>query len=258
MIAADSTHARRIAALLREATGRRAAGGAPHRAARGAQKLAAFTRSRDPWIVAVNMVSEGVDIPRLRVGVYATAAKTPLVFRQIVGRFVRTIPGRPPEPSWLYIPADPVLRDHAADDRGGAPPRAAPGPRTTATGRSSSRPSGVATERSEAPAFVAAERRRHPADDAVRTARRAPAAADPGQRRYDRGGRTRAGPTPTTGRRSSAGRRCAASATGSSPRSPAATGPTHREVNAWMNRKLGIKSVEKATARELERSVNCW
>ncbi len=41
------------------------------------------------------MVSEGVDIPRLRVGVYATAAKTPLIFRQIVGRFVRTIPGRP-------------------------------------------------------------------------------------------------------------------------------------------------------------------
>ena len=60
------------------------------------------------------MVSEGVDIPRLRVGVYATAAKTPLVFRQIVGRFVRTMPGRPVEPSWLYIPADPVLRDHAA------------------------------------------------------------------------------------------------------------------------------------------------
>ena len=64
------------------------------------------------------MVSEGVDIPRLRVGVYATAAKTPLVFRQIVGRFVRTLPGRPIEPSWLYVPADPVLRDHAAEDRG--------------------------------------------------------------------------------------------------------------------------------------------
>ena len=60
------------------------------------------------------MVSEGVDIPRLRVGVYATAAKTPLVFRQIVGRFVRTIGHAPPEPSWLYIPADTVLRDHAA------------------------------------------------------------------------------------------------------------------------------------------------
>src|SRR5581483_2927396 len=50
----------------------------------------------------------------LRVGVYATAAKTALIFRQIVGRFVRTLPGRPAEPSWLYVPADPVLRDHAA------------------------------------------------------------------------------------------------------------------------------------------------
>ena len=113
VVAADSSHARRIAALLREATGQ-----SPlvvlHNEPRAAEKLAAFTNTRDPWIVAVNMVSEGVDIPRLRVGVYATAAKTPLVFRQIVGRFVRTIPNRPLEPSWLYIPADPVLRDHAA------------------------------------------------------------------------------------------------------------------------------------------------
>jgi superfamily II DNA or RNA helicase len=61
------------------------------------------------------MVSEGVDIPRLRVGVYATAAKTPLVFRQIVGRFVRTLPGRPLDRSWLFLPADPSLRAHAAE-----------------------------------------------------------------------------------------------------------------------------------------------
>jgi len=75
VIAADSTHARRIAKLLREATGR-----TPvvvlHTEAGAAAKLAAFTHSREPWIVAVNMVSEGVDIPRLRVGVYATAART--------------------------------------------------------------------------------------------------------------------------------------------------------------------------------------
>ena len=112
-VAADATHARRIAKLLAEATGR-----APvvvlHTEARASRKLAAFRDSREPWIVAVNMVSEGVDIPRLRVGVYATAAKTPLIFRQIVGRFVRTIPGRAPEPSWLYLPAEPVLRGHAA------------------------------------------------------------------------------------------------------------------------------------------------
>src|SRR3984957_17127065 len=72
-----SEPARRIAALLREATGR-----IPvivlHAEARAAEKLTEFTTSKDPWIVAVNMVSEGVDIPRLRVGVYATAAKTPM------------------------------------------------------------------------------------------------------------------------------------------------------------------------------------
>ena len=78
-------------------------------------RLQEFARSTDRWIVAVNMVSEGVDIPRLRVGVYATAARTPLIFRQIVGRFVRTIPGRPLDMSWLYLPADPVLRAHAGD-----------------------------------------------------------------------------------------------------------------------------------------------
>ncbi len=113
VVAADGTHARQIAKLLHEVTGT-----APtvvlHTEAAAARTLQAFTASRDEWIVAVNMVSEGVDIPRLRVGVYATAAKTPLIFRQIVGRFVRTIPGRPQEPSWLYLPADPILRDHAA------------------------------------------------------------------------------------------------------------------------------------------------
>ncbi|MHB8242310.1 MAG: DEAD/DEAH box helicase [Solirubrobacteraceae bacterium] len=112
-VAADATHARRIAKLLAEVTGR-----APvvvlHTEAQAARKLAEFRSSREPWIVAVNMVSEGVDIPRLRVGVYATAAKTPLIFRQIVGRFVRTIPGRAPEPSWVYLPADQALRGHAS------------------------------------------------------------------------------------------------------------------------------------------------
>ncbi len=113
VVAADSEHARKIAARLREVSGR-----SPvvvlHQDPKAAAKLAEFTQSGEPWIVAVNMVSEGVDIPRLRVGVYATAAKTPLIFRQIVGRFVRTIPGREPEPSWLYIPADAILRDHAS------------------------------------------------------------------------------------------------------------------------------------------------
>jgi superfamily II DNA or RNA helicase len=56
------------------------------------------------------MVSEGVDIPRLRVGVYATAARTELFFRQVVGRFIRTIPGPRRQMSYLLMPADPRLK----------------------------------------------------------------------------------------------------------------------------------------------------
>lgn len=60
---------------------------------RGAsQKIDEFSSSTDPndrWLVAVRMVSEGVDVPRLAVGVWATAYRTPLFFAQAVGRFVR-------------------------------------------------------------------------------------------------------------------------------------------------------------------------
>src|SRR5207237_7234135 len=69
---------------------------------------------REPWLVAVRMVSEGVDIPRLRVGVYATTTTTELFFRQAVGRFVRWTRGVPRQRAWLYIPDDPRLRQHAA------------------------------------------------------------------------------------------------------------------------------------------------
>jgi superfamily II DNA or RNA helicase len=55
------------------------------------RRITAFARSRDPWIVAVHMVSEGVDIPRLRVGVFATNIVTEMYFRQFCGRFVRTL-----------------------------------------------------------------------------------------------------------------------------------------------------------------------
>lgn len=112
VVAADSAHARQVAKILREVSGR-APAVVLHAESGAHRKLAEFTDSREPWIVAVNMVSEGVDIPRLRVGVYASAAKTALIFRQVVGRFVRTIPGRPVEPSWVYLPGDPVLRAHA-------------------------------------------------------------------------------------------------------------------------------------------------
>lgn len=73
-----------------------------------------FKNGRQRWIVAVRMVSEGVDIPRLGVGVYAAKVRTPLFFRQVVGRFVRTRPGEEFN-ARMFIPAVGVLMDHARE-----------------------------------------------------------------------------------------------------------------------------------------------
>jgi superfamily II DNA or RNA helicase len=73
-------------------------------------RIARYARSSDPWIVAVRMVSEGVDIPRLRVGVFATNTTTELFFRQALGRLVRWTRGLRTQRAWLYIPDDPRLR----------------------------------------------------------------------------------------------------------------------------------------------------
>jgi superfamily II DNA or RNA helicase len=78
-------------------------------------RIAAFAAGRDAWLVAVRMVSEGVDIPRLRVGVYATTVTTDLFFRQAVGRFVRWVPGVRDQRAWLFLPDDPRLRLRAAE-----------------------------------------------------------------------------------------------------------------------------------------------
>ena len=83
-------------------------------------RIARFAAGTDPWLVAVRMVSEGVDIPRLAVGVYATTTTTELFFRQAVGRFVRWRRGARRQQAFLYIPDDPRLRARAfqiADER---------------------------------------------------------------------------------------------------------------------------------------------
>ena len=63
-------------------------------------------------MVAVRMVSEGVDVPRLAVGVYATSTSTPLFFAQAVGRFVRS--RRRGEVATVFLPTVPILLAHAA------------------------------------------------------------------------------------------------------------------------------------------------
>jgi hypothetical protein len=53
-------------------------------------KIRAFRSTDRRWIVSVAMISEGVDIKRLRVLVYLPNALTELAFRQAVGRVVRS------------------------------------------------------------------------------------------------------------------------------------------------------------------------
>ena len=59
------------------------------------------------------MVSEGVDVPRLAVGVYATTTSTPLFFAQAVGQFVRA--RRRGETASVFVPSVPLLLGHAAE-----------------------------------------------------------------------------------------------------------------------------------------------
>jgi hypothetical protein len=73
-----------------------------------------FGSSHDPWIVAVNMISEGVDITRLRAVVYLTNRLTLLAFRQIVGRVVRTDPANADDHGHVYMPADARLIEMAS------------------------------------------------------------------------------------------------------------------------------------------------
>ena len=88
VIATDQDSARAYAALLARISGEKPTVVLSDEKA-ASKKIAAFTDGDARWMVAVRMVSEGVDVPRLAVGVYATTTATPLFFAQAVGRFVR-------------------------------------------------------------------------------------------------------------------------------------------------------------------------
>jgi hypothetical protein len=112
VIAGDHEDARAYAALLRRITGKRPVVVLSDDPS-ASRKIAAFTASDDRWMVAVRMVSEGVDIPRLAVGVYATSVSTALFFAQAVGRFVRV--RRRGETASVFVPSVPVLLTYAAE-----------------------------------------------------------------------------------------------------------------------------------------------
>ena len=113
VIAADKEHAEALAERLARVAGERpeiVTSDAPDASAR----IARFAAGHGSWLVSVLMVSEGVDVPRLRVGVYATSARTELFFRQVVGRFIRRTPVPKEQMSHVFLPADPTLKRLAA------------------------------------------------------------------------------------------------------------------------------------------------
>jgi superfamily II DNA or RNA helicase len=112
VIAGDHEDARAYAALLRGLTGKRPVVVLSDDKT-ASKKISAFAGSDDRWMVAVRMVSEGVDIPRLAVGVYATSVSTALFFAQAVGRFVRA--RQRGETASVFLPSVPVLLSYAAE-----------------------------------------------------------------------------------------------------------------------------------------------
>lgn len=114
VIAADQAHARFIAKHLEEITGYKPDILISDQDT-STTTVEDFRHSNRRWIVAVNKISEGTDIPRLAVLVLLTTKKTELSFRQSVGRIMRR---RNPEDkyeawSYCYIVNHPKLHGFA-------------------------------------------------------------------------------------------------------------------------------------------------
>lgn len=124
IFAVTQSHAKQIAKVVEEITGE-----LPpvviSEDADGTQKIQQFKHSNWRWMVSVKMVSEGIDIPRLRIGCYFTNVKADLFFRQLVGRFVRVQKELGDQEAYIFIPQDKDIvklaetiqeeREHALD-----------------------------------------------------------------------------------------------------------------------------------------------
>ncbi|MGD9695337.1 MAG: DEAD/DEAH box helicase [Thermoleophilia bacterium] len=266
VIAIDQDHARGIAALMRRRVGAEPVLVVSEDPAASA-RIATFARGQEPWIVAVRMLSEGVDIPRLRVGVYATTTTTELFFRQAVGRLVRWTRGLGRQPSHMFIPDDPRLRAHAVaiaeqrrhslrrrDDDGPAADelddpaadREGPEPQLSLFAALSAVPLGGAgadagpdehhDEEIDPP---------EPEDDAALVLELAPAPLLGGAGEAADGERA---VSPRERRRIL--RDANANLVGEIAR---ITGLSHKQVNAELNRRVGIARIDEATVEQLER-----
>ncbi|PRY30291.1 DEAD/DEAH box helicase [Umezawaea tangerina] len=112
IIATDQTTAKAYAEVLHRVTGHTATvvlSDDP----KASGRIAEFSQTTERWLIAVRMVSEGVDVPRLAVGVYATSSSTPLFFAQAIGRFVRQ--RAKGETASVFLPSVPVLLGLASE-----------------------------------------------------------------------------------------------------------------------------------------------
>jgi superfamily II DNA or RNA helicase len=114
IVAADQHNARQYAGLLKRITGEMpvvAISDEPD----ASDLIKAYAKGSQRWIVAVQMVSEGVDIPRLALGVYASRISTEMFFRQVVGRFVRMRGAEDETTATLFVPSIEPLLSYARD-----------------------------------------------------------------------------------------------------------------------------------------------
>ena len=291
-ITIDQEHAKAIAAVMQERLGISptiATSDDPS----ASDKISRFAEGIAPWIVAVRMVSEGVDIPRLRVGVYATNTVTELFFRQAVGRLVRWNARLARQAAYMFIPDDVRLRKFGAgiaeqrrhclrkesrDDEGGRRDEdTEPPPKKTETERDLSEQLSLfapisATPLDENGRPLEAARVYAPdvtADDDPNgeipdfvgggggEPMPAPAALEPpvtaGQVPPPI-----ADPVPAAPPKNSAlarRRQLREQNAGAVIDLVHATGRTHAEINSELNRKVGIKRISMATVRQLEQRL---
>lgn len=114
IVAADQYNARQYAGLLKRMTGEApivAISDEPD----ASDLIKSYAAGSQRWIVAVQMVSEGVDIPRLALGVYASRISTEMFFRQVVGRFVRMRGAEDETTATLFVPSIEPLLSYARD-----------------------------------------------------------------------------------------------------------------------------------------------
>ena len=112
VLASDQESAKAYATVIKQLTGV-APAVALSEDPKASKKITDFNQGNGKYLVAVRMVSEGVDVPRLAVLVWLTSYRTPLFFAQAVGRVVRA--RKPNETATVFLPAVRPLLELAAD-----------------------------------------------------------------------------------------------------------------------------------------------